>query len=82
MRDAAGAICGTLSSGLDVTERRRAEESLTESEAKFRAIYENAGGAIFMADAATGELLDCNLHAEELTGLPRAAVSSGATVSR
>ena len=57
--------------GAEVAERKQAEEALRGSEAKFRAIYENAGGAIFMADAETGELLDCNQQAEQLIGRGR-----------
>ena len=68
VKDADGRIAGTLASGLDITERKQAEETVRVSEAKFRAIYENAGGAIFIADAETGELLDCNHKAEQLIG--------------
>lgn len=57
--------------GAEVAERKQAEEALRGSEAKFRAIYENAGGAIFMADTETGELLDCNQQAEQLIGRGR-----------
>jgi two-component system, cell cycle sensor histidine kinase and response regulator CckA len=42
VRDEAGSIIGTLSSGEDITERRQAEERLKNSEEKFRALYENA----------------------------------------
>jgi len=52
-------------------ERKKSEKALQESEAKFRTIFENAGGAIFIADIETGEIVDCNSKAEELVGRRR-----------
>ena len=51
--------------------RRISEEALRESETKFRALFEGAGAAIFVADVATGKIIDCNGKAEELIGRPR-----------
>jgi PAS domain S-box-containing protein len=65
------AVIGTL---LDITERRRADEALQESELKFKTIFENAGGAIFIADRKTGEILECNTQAEMLLGCTRAEI--------
>jgi len=52
----------------DVTERKRMEETLRESEGKYRKQFEEALDAIFLADAQTGIVLDCNRAATELVG--------------
>ncbi len=48
-----------------------AREALRKTEEEFRTIFDRAGVAIFMADAGTGEIIDCNAKAEELAGRPR-----------
>ena len=58
----------------DITEHKKAEEALRESELKFKTIFENAGGAIFIADNKTGEILECNPQAEQMLGRPRAEI--------
>jgi PAS domain S-box-containing protein len=42
LRDENSQIVGTLSSGEDITERKKAQEDLRNSEERFRTIYENA----------------------------------------
>jgi PAS domain S-box-containing protein len=58
----------------DITENKQAKEALQESELKFKTIFENAGGAIFIADNKTGEILECNSQAEQMLGRPRAEI--------
>jgi len=52
----------------DITERRKIEEALRESEEKYRTQFEEAMDAIFVADAETGIIIDCNRAASELVG--------------
>ncbi len=51
LRDDGGRIMATLSSGEDVTERRRTEEALRESEAKYRSVVERASDGVGVIDA-------------------------------
>ncbi len=50
----------------DITERKRMAERLKESEEKYRMQFEQSLDAIFVADAETGIVVDCNLAATEL----------------
>lgn len=68
LRELNGTPIGISSIGEDVTEQKRAEQALFESERKFRTLYDNANDAIFIADAGSGMLVDANQKAEELIG--------------
>jgi len=58
----------------EVAERKKTEKALQENELKFKTIFENAGGAIFIANRKTGKILECNSQAEQLLGRPRAEI--------
>jgi PAS domain S-box-containing protein len=66
-----GKVVGSIAIGRDITERKRAEEALRESEEKYRRLFEQAMDGIALADAETGIMLDCNQALAALVGRNR-----------
>lgn len=62
VRNEKGILTGIVEIVTDVTERRRAEEALRQSEQKYRELFENASDIIFFLDS-TGNVLSCNAAA-------------------
>lgn len=52
----------------DITERRRAEEDLRESEERYRSVFSEARDGITIVDMETGSITDCNPEFEKQTG--------------
>lgn len=52
----------------DITERKQIEKQLKESEEKYHRQFEEALDAIFLTDAETGIIIDCNRAATKLVG--------------
>jgi len=52
----------------DITERKRAEHKLAESESRFREIFDSVSDAIVIHDAETGRILDFNRRLCEMYG--------------
>jgi len=64
LRDETDRVAGMLSSGEDITQRKRSEKELQESEARFHAIFNNTNDALFLhrihADGMPGSFVEVN----------------------
>jgi PAS domain S-box-containing protein/putative nucleotidyltransferase with HDIG domain len=62
------AIVGTV---LDITDRKRSEDALRESEALFRKLFDEHAAVKLIIDPDTGSLIDANEAASQYYGWPR-----------
>ncbi|MFZ4619420.1 MAG: PAS domain S-box protein [Bacteroidota bacterium] len=58
-----GEFIGFLGSCIDITERKKTEEQLRESEQKFRSLFDNHSAIKMLIDAETGQIIDANKSA-------------------
>ena len=70
-----------LASVRDITERKRAEETLRESETRFRIFVDHAGDALFVHDLEQGTIVDVNRQACDSLGYPRQELIGNTTVA-
>jgi len=68
--DMDGKIRGAIEIARDITERKKAENALQESEQRFKVLFESAPDAIYLNDLK-GNIVDGNKAAEEMTGYKR-----------
>ncbi len=61
LRDDEGAIIGHISSGDDITKRKQAEEALSDSENKYRTLFESSIDAIMMLEPPDWKFRAANL---------------------
>jgi len=67
IRDPNGRVMGAVGVSRDITERKRAEEALQESQARFRSVVQSANDAILIGDAG-GNIIAWNKGAEAIFG--------------
>jgi PAS domain S-box-containing protein len=60
-----------ITAARDMTERKKAEQALAESESRFREIFNTVNDAIFIHDAETGRIIDVNRRMCEMYGFTR-----------
>jgi PAS domain S-box-containing protein len=63
-----GAITGVMAVARDVTEKRRLEKQIEESEQRYRALTENAYDAIILIDPESYRIVEANPQALKLVG--------------
>lgn len=68
IRDADGAITAVMEMSLDITARKRLEEQIRKSEAKYRVIFNNIPNPLFVLDRGDLKVLDCNDAVEHVYG--------------
>ena len=72
IKDKQGGVIGMVGIARDITERKKTEDALRQSEAKFKALFETANDAIMIMSGGT--FSDCNLRAETFFQCGRDAI--------
>jgi PAS domain S-box-containing protein len=68
LRSKTGDLIGVLGVSRNITERKRKEESLRESEGRFRGMFNSHSAVMLLIDPVTGEIVDANKAAEWFYG--------------
>jgi len=78
--DKKGNVVQMIEYSLDITERKLAEESLKESEERFRAVFDNASDGILLADAKSKKFVMANKTMAKMLGYSKNALTNMAVM--
>ncbi|MDA8407646.1 MAG: PAS domain S-box protein [Deltaproteobacteria bacterium] len=69
-------IVGFQSIARDITDRKKTEEALRESEGRFRGMFEKHSAVMLLIEPVTGKILDANKAAEQFYGYTKSQLLS------
>lgn len=72
VKNDAGEVVAAMEMCLDITSRKQLEDKLEKSERKYLAIFKNIPNPVFVLDAATLTILDCNESVQPVYGFEKA----------
>ena len=81
LRDKSGKIVKWYGKNTDIDDRKRAEETLRESETRFRTFVDQATDAFFVLEFEHGTILDVNRRACENLGYSREELNRAIDIS-
>ena len=64
-------VIGLFGIARDITERKRAEDSVRKSEANLRTLFEDNASVMLLMDQVTGNIIEANTAAVQFYGYPR-----------
>lgn len=69
--DASGLLLGVVHVATDITEKKKAEQQLRESEEKYRYLFENSPAGMFRSSLKDGKVLDANRTLSRMFGIDK-----------
>ena len=76
-----GKVVAAMEMGIDISARKRVEERLLTSEAKYHAIFNHIPNAVFVLDVEDYAIIDCNEMAERSYGYASGEMNGASFIS-